>query len=82
MIEKNIEQLVEDQQTLLNEVKQLKRDHDFYLRILVQAVLTNDGILEINPAYSEEATKKMKNVQLEFGNGKVCFHKEKGSIFS
>lgn len=78
----NFEKQLEEQQQLLNEFKQLKKDRDFYLRILIQAVITNDGVLKIDPSQSEEALKRMKESTLEFGNGKVCFHKETGSIFN
>ncbi len=81
-IVENFEKQIEEQQQLLNEFKQLKKDRDFYLRVLVQAVITSEGVLKIDPSKSEEALKMMKESTLEFGNGKVCFHKEAGSIFN
>ena len=78
---KNLEHSILEQQNNLAEIKEAIKDRDFYKRLLVQAVLSHEGVLKINPAMAEEAFKVMNTQALEFGNGKVCFHKKEGSIF-
>lgn len=69
----NIEQLPAGLETLFLQSKQNKRDADFYLRILIQAVLThgNGGILQIDPLLSETAKSLATTGRIEFGNGEV-----------
>lgn len=76
-----LEESIQTQQNLLEEMKQVIKDRDFYKRVLVQAVLSHEGILKIDPLMSEEAFRAMKSDALEFGNGRVCFHKKEGSLF-
>ncbi len=78
---KSLEQSIIEQQNILAEIKQAIKDRDFYKRLLVQAVLSHEGVLKIDPAMAEEAFKVMNTQALEFGNGKVCFHKKEGSVF-
>lgn len=78
----SLEEKVMEQQAILEEVKQLIRDRDFYKRVIIQAMLTNDGKLDIDPTKADEAFALLNNSQIEYGNGKVCFHKEKHSIFA
>lgn len=77
----SLEEKVLEQQAIMEEVKQLIRDRDFYKRLIIQAMLSNDGKLDIDPSKADEAFALLNNSTLEFGNGKVCFHKEKHSIF-
>lgn len=79
---KSLEEKVNEQQAILEEVKQLIRDRDFYKRLVIQAILTSDGKLDIDPTKADEAFSLLHNSTLEFGNGKVCFHKQKHSIFA
>ena len=78
---KSLEYSIKEQENMLKEFQQLKRDKDFYLRVLIQAVITNNGVLNIDPSKSKEATEFMETKSLEFGNGKIYIHKECGSLF-
>jgi len=78
----SLEEKVNEQQAILEEVKQLIRDRDFYKRLVIQAILTGDGKLDIDPTKADEAFALLHNSTLEFGNGKVCFHKQKHSLFA
>lgn len=69
------------QQQVLDEIEAIKKDRDFLLRILTQAVLTNDGILKVNSNVAELAFEFMNTKKLEFVNDSVCFYGEKGSLF-
>jgi hypothetical protein len=81
-IVKQMEENIMQQQQILNAYEQALRDVTFYKRILVQAMLTNNGILIVDPSKYDEAKELLNsNCTLEFGNGKVCIHKENGSIF-
>lgn len=55
------------------QAKQDKRDADFYLRILAQAVLTHgsDGFLPVDYSHGEAAKEAVTNCKFEFGAGGV-----------
>lgn len=65
---------------VISQAKNDRRDADFYLRILIQAILTHgiNGSLGINPSLSDEAKDFVKNGTIEFGDGIVTI--TKGSL--
>jgi hypothetical protein len=74
-----LQQHINDVADIMNENKRLKADVAFYERVLVQAVLTNDGVLKIDPAKFEEAVST--NHSLEFGSKGVVLHGSKYSLW-
>ena len=58
---------------LVLEARNDRRDAEFYLRILIQAVLTfgENGVLKIDVGKGEEAKRLANTATIEFGNGEV-----------
>ena len=67
---------IKEVQSLLTEItqesKRNKRDADFYLRVLIQAILTHGvgGVLSIDPSQGFKAQELMSNA-IEFGGNAV-----------
>lgn len=71
MTEYEIHRLTEDVSEALNNTRDLIRERDFYLRVLKQAVLTNNGELVIDIFLADKAKNETR--KLEFYDGGVRF---------
>lgn len=78
----DIDNLKADLDAVFAQAKQDKRDADFYLRILAQAVLTHgsDGFLSVDYSRGDDAKEAMANCQFEFGNGGVRIVRPNGEL--
>jgi hypothetical protein len=58
---------------LFSEAKNDRRDAEFYLRLLVQAVLTygENGVLKIDIGKGQEARRLAETARIEFGMGEI-----------
>lgn len=74
--------LISDVKDLIRELEQLRRDSEFYNRVLMQAVLSHGGKLDIDPSKDVEAKAAInKGECLEFGNGRVTILGSKYSLW-
>lgn len=78
----DIDNLKADLDVMFAQAEQDKRDADFYLRILAQAVLTHgsDGFLSVDYSRGAEAKEAMVNCQFEFGDGGVRIVRPDGEL--
>lgn len=68
-----INQLKRELDNLILNAKVNKRDADFYLRVLVQVILTHgtSGALTVDVNLASMATDAANNCQIEFGDGVI-----------